>query len=130
MCFAIDLYQSKHDDHRYAYSHNNNSVSNSMTEFRWPRGTAICVFIMLMQCVPPAWAVEKLTLWPTIFFLRGQDLCQFQDAYGSSRKELVNQALEQLTGLIALGVNAPEAVYAIQKMDALVDKNKAMATEV
>ena len=129
MCFAIDLYQSKHDDHRYAYSHNNNSVSNSMTEFGWPRGTAICVFVTLMQCVPNAWAVEKLTLWPTIFFLRGQDLCQFQDAYGSSRKELVNQALEQLTGLIALGVNAPEAVYAIQKMDALVDKNKAMATE-
>lgn len=50
-----------------------------MNVIRWPRGTAICVVIMLMQCVPSAWAVEKLTLWPTIFFLRGQDLCQFQD---------------------------------------------------
>jgi hypothetical protein len=100
-----------------------------MNFIRRPRGTAICVFFTLMQCVANAWAVEKLTLWPTIFFLHGQDLCQFQDAFGSSRKELVNQALEQLTGLIALGVNAPEAVYAIQKMDALVDKNKAMATE-
>ena len=34
-----------------------------------------------------AWAIEKITLWPTILFLRGQDLCQFQDAYGKSRNE-------------------------------------------
>ena len=39
-----------------------------MNVIRWPRGTAICVVIMLMQCVPSAWALEKLTLWPTIFF--------------------------------------------------------------
>ena len=129
MCFAIDLYQSKHDDHSYAYPHNNNSLSNSMNFIRWPRGTAICVFITLMQCVPNAWAVEKLTLWPTVFFLRGQDLCQYQDAYGSSRNEMVNQAMGHLKGLISLGVNAPEAVYAIKKMDELVDKNRALATE-
>jgi hypothetical protein len=82
-----------------------------------------------MQCAAPAWAVEKLTLWPTIFFLRGQDLCQFQDAYGSSRNEMMNQAMGQLTSLISLGVNAPEAVYAIKKIDELIDKNKALATE-
>jgi hypothetical protein len=82
-----------------------------------------------MQCATPTWAVEKLTLWPTIFFLRGQDLCQFQDAYGSSRNEMVNQAMGQLRSLISLGVNAPEAVYAIKKIDELIDKNKALATE-
>ena len=100
-----------------------------MNFIRWPRGTAICVFITLMQCIPHAWAVEKLTLWPTVFFLRGQDLCQYQDAYGSSRNDMVNQAMGHLKGLISLGVNAPEAVYAIKKMDELVDKNRAMATE-
>ena len=88
-----------------------------------------CVLLLLMQCAAPAWAVEKLTLWPTIFFLRGQDLCQFQDAYGSSRNEMMNQAMGQLTSLISLGVNAPEAVYAIKKIDELIDKNKALATE-
>jgi hypothetical protein len=100
-----------------------------MNFIRWPRGTAICVLITLMQCVPNAWAVEKITLWPTIFFLRGQDLCQFEDAYGASRNEMVNQAMGHLKGLISLGVNAPEAVYAIKKIDELIDKNKAMATE-
>lgn len=87
------------------------------------------VFIALMQCATPAWSVEKITLWPTIFFLRGQDLCQFQDAYGSSRNEMMNQAMGQLRSLISLGVNAPEAVYAIKKIDELIDKNKALATE-
>ena len=93
------------------------------------RGLGRCVLILLMQCATPTWAVEKLTLWPTIFFLRGQDLCQFQDAYGSSRNEMVNQAMGQLRSLISLGVNAPEAVYAIKKIDELIDKNKALATE-
>ena len=41
-----------------------------------------------------AWAIEKITLWPTILFLRGQDLCQFQDAYGKSRNELAMQATQ------------------------------------
>lgn len=93
------------------------------------RGLGRCVLILLMQSATPTWAVEKLTLWPTIFFLRGQDLCQFQDAYGSSRNEMVNQAMGQLRSLISLGVNAPEAVYAIKKIDELIDKNKALATE-
>jgi len=88
-----------------------------------------CSLILLMQSASPTWAVEKLTLWPTIFFLRGQDLCQFQDAYGSSRNDMMNQAMGQLTSLISLGVNAPEAVYAIKKIDELIDKNKALATE-
>jgi hypothetical protein len=88
-----------------------------------------CSLILLMQSASATWAVEKLTLWPTIFFLRGQDLCQFQDAYGSSRNDMMNQAMGQLRSLISLGVNAPEAVDAIKKIDELIDKNKSLATE-
>ena len=67
-------------------------------------------------------AIEKITLWPTIFFLRGQDLCQYQDSFGSSRNEQVTQAVSHLKELISLGVTAPEATHALQQIDGLIDK--------
>jgi len=74
-------------------------------------------------------AIEKITLWPTIFFLRGQDLCQNQDSFGGSRNEQVTQAVIHLKELISLGVTAPEATHALQQIDGLIDKNKQMASE-
>ena len=78
-----------------------------------------------MQLPTPTWAVEKITLWPTIFFLRGQDLCQYQDAFGSSRNELVTQSMGHMKDLLGLGVSAVDAVYALEKIDALIDKTKS-----
>ena len=84
--------------------------------------------LLLLGC-EPAFAIEKITLWPTIYFLRGQDLCQYQDAFGSSRNEQVTLAVNHLKELISLGVTAPEATHALQEIDGLIDKNKQMATE-
>jgi hypothetical protein len=81
----------------------------------------------LFQIPAPAWAVEKLTLWPTVFFLRGADLCQFQDAFGSSRNELVSQSMTHMKDLLSLGVSAVDAIYVLEKIDALIDKNKEQA---
>jgi hypothetical protein len=81
----------------------------------------------LFQIPMTAWAVEKLTLWPTVFFLRGADLCQFQDAFGSSRNELVTQSMSHMKDLLGLGVSAVDAIYALEKIDALIDKNKEQA---
>ena len=81
----------------------------------------------LFQVPVTAWAVEKLTLWPTVFFLRGADLCQFQDAFGSSRNELVTQSMTHMKDLLSLGVSAVDAIYALEKIDALIDKNKEQA---
>jgi hypothetical protein len=81
----------------------------------------------LLQIPAPASAVEKLTLWPTVFFLRGADLCQFQDAFGSSRNELVTQSMTHMKDLLGLGVSAVDAIYALEKIDALIDKNKEQA---
>jgi hypothetical protein len=99
-------------------------------EFGHPvqRSWLVALGIALLCCVP-AMAVEKITLWPTIYFLRGQDLCQYQDAYGSSRNEQVTQSVNHLKELISLGVTAPEATHALQEIDGLIDKNKQMASE-
>ena len=74
-----------------------------------------------------ALAVEKITLWPTILFLRGQDLCQFQDAYGQSRNESTIQATSHLKELIYAGVDSNAAVGILMAVDGLIDKNRAMA---
>ncbi len=81
----------------------------------------------LFQVPVTAWAVEKLTLWPTVFFLRGADLCQFQDAFGSNRNELVTQSMTHMKDLLSLGVSAVDAIYVLEKIDALIDKNKEQA---
>jgi hypothetical protein len=88
----------------------------------------IFLFVNVLWC-GSAMAIEKITLWPTIFFLRGQDLCQYQDSFGSSRNEQVTQAVSHLKELISLGVTAPEATHALQQIDGLIDKNKQMASE-
>ncbi len=75
-----------------------------------------------------ALAVEKITLWPTILFLRGQDLCQYQDAYGQSRNESTIQATSHLKELIYAGVDSNAAVGILMAVDGLIDKNRAMAT--
>ncbi len=76
-----------------------------------------------------AWAIEKITLWPTILFLRGQDLCQFQDAYGKSRNELAMQATGQLKELLYTGVASRDALDILVVVDGLIDKNRAQATQ-
>jgi hypothetical protein len=90
---------------------------------------ALCTLGLTLQTPSPAFAVEKITLWPTVFFLRGQDLCQYQDAFGSSRNELVSQSMGHMKDLLMLGVTAVDAVYTLQKLDELIDKNKQMAIE-
>jgi hypothetical protein len=55
-------------------------------------------------------AAAPLSLWPTIPFVRGQDLCQFQDAYGKSRSELAQEMTGLLKDLLSYGAEADEAL--------------------
>lgn len=45
-------------------------------------------------------------LWPTILFVKGQDLCQFEEGYGASSRE---------------------GMEALFNLDALIDKNRGQA---
>jgi len=91
----------------------------------------LAAMVLFLLCFPSlnALAIEKITLWPTILFLRGQDLCQFQDAYGKSRNELTSQATGQLKELLYTGVASREAVDILVVVDGLIDKNRAQATQ-
>ena len=86
------------------------------------------IFSGLLLCAgTSALAIEKITLWPTVLFVRGQDLCQYQDAFGQSRNDLTAQATNQLRALVQVGVDSKDAMEILVTVDALIDKNKAMA---
>ena len=75
-----------------------------------------------------SYAAAPLSLWPTIPFIRGQDLCQFQDAYGKSRNELAQEMAGRLKDLLSYGAEADEALNSLLAIEALITKNRRLAT--
>ena len=75
-----------------------------------------------------SYAAAPLSLWPTIPFIRGQDLCQFQDAYGKSRSELAQEMAGLLKDLLSYGAEADEALNSLLAIEALITKNRRLAT--
>lgn len=88
-------------------------------------------FSVIMLCIfaQPCWGVDKITLWPTILFIKAQDLCQYQDAYSSSRSESINKASHQIAQMISSGVDSQSAASILYTLDGLVDKNRELATK-
>jgi len=87
------------------------------------------LFILLLACcIQVAWGVEKITIWPTVLFIKAQDLCQYQDAYGQTRSESMQRASQQIAQLISSGVDSQSAATILMTMDDLVDKNRELAT--
>lgn len=78
----------------------------------------------------PAIALSQSSyyLWPTILFVKGQDLCQFEEGYGATRKEQVTEMAGQLKDLMRHGASTREGMEALFNLDALVDKNRGQAT--
>ena len=85
--------------------------------------------LALLACmVSPAAGAADVALWPTIPFMRGQDLCAYEDAYGRSRIALMRGMTREIKELVMLGGYAKEAVEALQLIDGLIDKNRRLAS--
>jgi hypothetical protein len=67
-------------------------------------------------------------LWPSIPFIRGADLCQYQDAYSRSRSALMREMSAQVKELVFLGATPEEALVPLVVIDGLITKNRALAT--
>lgn len=87
-------------------------------------------FLLALACCSSwaASAASPLALWPTVPFIRGQDLCQFQDAYGKSRNELSMDMAHRLKDLFDAGLASADAVGILLVIDGLIDKNRRLAT--
>lgn len=87
-------------------------------------------FLLALACCSSwaATAASPLVLWPAVPFIRGQDLCQFQDAYGKTRNELTLDMAHRLKDLFGAGLASADAVGILTAIDGLIDKNRRMAT--
>ena len=95
---------------------------------RWLVGSGKALCALLCCFTGLASAAGAVTLWPTIPFIRGQDLCQFQDAYGRSRSELRVEMTNQLMELIKVGAESQDALKVLETIDTLIDKNRNLAS--
>ena len=85
---------------------------------------------LLIGLLPlPSGAAGPVSLWPTIAFIRGQDLCQYQDVYGKPRSELALAMTAQLKDLLSAGVESRDVAPVLFAIEALIDKNRLLATK-
>ena len=72
-------------------------------------------------------ALAQVSLWPTIPFSRGADLCQFSEAYGQTREQAMRQSVQLATQLMRSGAYGSEAFAILARLDEQVDKNRELA---
>lgn len=77
-----------------------------------------------------AWAdhLPQLSIWPTVPFIRGQDLCQYQDAYGKSRAQQAKDMSRQLADLLQAGADPKQSVELLNTVDSLIEHGRKLAT--
>src|SRR5690606_38219098 len=86
----------------------------------------IFALISLITFSLPTFAVS---LWPTIPFIKGADLCQYQDAYGRTRSEMTQEMAQMASDFMRSGATGAEALELLVAIDALIDKNRRLAVQ-
>jgi hypothetical protein len=76
----------------------------------------------------PSHSAAQVTLWPTLPFVRGQDLCQYQDVYGRTRAQQASDMARLLGDLIRAGAEPKQAPELLQTLDSLIDQGRQRAT--
>ena len=87
------------------------------------------VFLLGLLLIPAIAMAEHrhtMQIWPTIPFVRGKDLCQYQEAYSKS-KNVQSQSL--LSNVIALMREGAQDVFAIGIVQAIASGNAAQAAD-
>jgi hypothetical protein len=73
-------------------------------------------------------SAAQVGLWPTIPFVRGQDLCQYQDAFGRTHAQQASDMARLLGDLIRAGAEPKQAPELLQTLDSLIDQGRQRAT--
>lgn len=90
----------------------------------------VWIFVSLMLPGITSWAdhLPNLHVWPTIPFIRGQDLCQYQDAYGQSRAQQAQDIARELGLLLQGGANPQASMDLLETVDRLIQRGRTQAT--
>jgi hypothetical protein len=70
---------------------------------------------------------EPITLWPSVPFVRGQDLCQFTDAYGLGKRQQTGAMIGHLERLLTAGIDPEQAVDALRSIDQIIERDRSEA---
>lgn len=79
------------------------------------------LLLLLLMCQPLASVAKSATIWPTIPFVRGADLCEMGDR--RTRLEYMREMTSMATQLMEGGAKGSEALDMLVTFDALHDKN-------
>ena len=74
-----------------------------------------------------AQAARPIQIWPTIPFVRGKDLCQYQENYAKTKNEQSKDMLQNVVALIREGAKEALAFGIVQAMDDMENANRAQA---
>ena len=78
----------------------------------------------------PVWADHymPITVWQTVPFIQGQDLCQFQQAYGRTAQESQKKLSQQLVSLLNAGADPTQLTDLIHALDRYTQQNRERAS--
>ena len=74
-----------------------------------------------------AQAARPIQIWPTIPFVRGKDLCQYQETYAKTKNEQSQDMLQNVVALIREGAKEAVAFGIVQAMNEMENANRAQA---
>tara|TARA_B100001971_G_scaffold37960_1_gene33002 strand:- start:45856 stop:46794 length:939 start_codon:yes stop_codon:yes gene_type:complete len=72
-------------------------------------------------------SAKRLDFWPTIPFIRGADLCQYQNAYGQTRSEYMQEMVGLASQLMYSGAYGSEALDMLVTFQSLYERNISLA---
>lgn len=73
-------------------------------------------------------ADQRVDIWPSIPFIRGADLCSYQDTYGQTRTQYMQQMVGMAQDLMSSGAFGPEALEMLVEFNKMYERNQAYAT--
>jgi hypothetical protein len=94
------------------------------TAIRWR------LFLLALVLAPTVVLAEhqhSMQIWPTIPFVRGKDLCQYQDAYSRTKNAQSQTLLSNVIALMREGAQDVFAMGIVQAIDDMENLNRARA---
>ena len=89
------------------------------------------ILLLLGLLLAPTFVLAEyrhaMQIWPTIPFVRGKDLCQYQEAYSKSKNSQSQTLLSNVIALMREGAQDVYAIGIVQAIDEMENLNRARA---
>lgn len=83
---------------------------------------------MALLSFPMIASAKSANIWSSIPFIRGANLCQYNQAFSQTRSEYMHDMTSMASELMQTGAKGKEALEMLVTFDALYDKNVRLAT--